>query len=134
MIKEIHMESMTGYNSTTYCYSMINQTVKIGATYSNSRKFTEALCNKVSHIFGVGLDTADRTLQATMQLAIRHAIHPIHRRFHTEVAQLRYPRLGGVNGKFHTDTFFATTSSLSRCTMGQMFTNYVHFTKFYPMQ
>lgn len=59
IIKEIHMESMTEYNSTTYCYSMINQTVKIGATYSNSRKFTEALRNKVSHIFGVGLDTAD---------------------------------------------------------------------------
>ena len=72
-------------------------------------------------------------MQATTQLALRQAIHPLHRRFRTEVAQLRYPRLGGPHGKFHTDPFFANVPSLSRCTMGQLYTNDVHFTKFYPM-
>lgn len=49
------------------------------------------------------------------------------------MAQLRYPRLTGRHGVFHTDTFFAETSTLSNCTMGQMYTNDVIFSKFYPM-
>jgi hypothetical protein len=127
-------ESTADLEDSTKLYDHVKQTIRISAAHSNSRKFPEALRNKISRIFGVGLETADRTLQSTTQLAIRHAIHPIQRRFRTEVAQLRYPRLGGPHGKFHTDTFFSTTPSLSRCTMGQMFTNDVHFTKFYPMQ
>jgi hypothetical protein len=35
--------------------------------------------------WGIGLDTAMRTINAATQLAIRQAIHPIQRRFHTEV-------------------------------------------------
>jgi hypothetical protein len=110
------------------------RTVKIHATYSQKRKPNEALRDKVSQTFGIGLETADRTIQATTQLAIRHAIHPIHRRYRTQVAQLRYPRLSGRHGKFHTDTFFSSTASLSNCAMGQMYTNDVNFTKFYPMK
>jgi len=91
------------------------------------------LRNKVSTVFGIGLETAERTLQVTTHLALRNAIHPIHRRFRTEVAQFCYPRLGEPHRKFHMNTFFASQPSLSRCTMGQMYTNNVHFTKFYPM-
>ena len=35
--------------------------------------------------WNIGLDTAKRTLEATTQLAIRQASHPIQRRFRTEV-------------------------------------------------
>jgi hypothetical protein len=119
---------------TQSLYQIIIQNVYIGATNTTSRRHPDSLRRKVSRIFGMGLETADRTLHATTQLAIHNSIHPIHRRYRTEVAQLRYPRLGGQHGKFHTDTFFASTPSLSRCTMGQMFTNDVHFTKFYPMR
>jgi hypothetical protein len=59
--------------------------------------------------WGIGLETAKRTLQATTQLAIRQALHPIQRRFRTEVMQLRYPRLGGRHGRFYTDTLFSRT-------------------------
>jgi hypothetical protein len=120
---------------TSQClYQDIMENVYVGAANTTAQKHSDSLRNKVSRIFGVGLETADRTLLATMQLAIRHSIHPIHRRYRTEVAQLRYPRLGGQHGRFHTDTFFASTPSLSCCTMGQMFTNDIHFTKFYPMR
>jgi hypothetical protein len=107
--------------------------MSIYAAHTSSHSHSEELRNKLSRKFNVGLKTADRTLQATTQLALRQALHPIHRRFRTEVTQLRYPRLGGPHGKFHTDIFFATYPSLSCSTMGQMYTNDVHFTKFYPM-
>jgi hypothetical protein len=106
--------------------------VKVSATKSSPQRHSESLRDEISQIFGVGLDTATRTLNATTQLAIRNSIHPIHKRFRTEVAQLRYPRLGGLHRKFHTDTFFASQPSLSRCTMGQMYINDIDFTKFYP--
>jgi hypothetical protein len=90
--------------------------------------------NKVARIFGVGLETASRTLRATTQLALRHAIHPIHKRYTTKVAQLRYPRLTGRHGVFHTDTFFTDTPTLSACKMGHIYTNDVDFSKFYPLR
>ena len=95
---------------------------------------SDELHNKVARTFGIGIDTANRTLCATTQLALRHALHPIHKRYTTKVAQLCYPRLTGRHGVFHTDTFFAETSTLSNCTMGQMYTNDVDFSKFYPMR
>jgi hypothetical protein len=49
----------------------------------------------IASMWKVGLDAAARTLKATTQLVIRHALHPLHKRFRTEAAQLRYPRLGG---------------------------------------
>jgi hypothetical protein len=76
----------------------------------------------------------DRTIRATTQLAICQAIHPIQCRFHTEVLQLKYPRIGGQHGKFHPDNFYAQVPSLSMCTMGQMYTNDIGFVKFIPMQ
>lgn len=119
--------------SHTLCNKII-PTVKISGTQSTTQRYSESLQDKISLLFGIGLDTATRTLNATTQLAIRNSIHPIHRRFRTEVAQLRYPRLGGRYGKFHTDTFFSSLPSLSKCTMGQMYTNDVDFTEFYPMK
>jgi hypothetical protein len=70
---------------------------------------------------------AKHAIQATTQLAINQAIHPIQHRFHTEVAQLRYPHLGGQHGKFYTDSFFAHVPSLSMCTMGKIYTNDLGF-------
>jgi hypothetical protein len=107
--------------------------VKINASYSQHRKHVDALRDKISSTFGVGLDTATRTLQATTQLALHQTILPIHRCYWTQVSQLRYPRLGGIHSKFYTDTFLASTPNLSRCSMGKMHTNDVDFTKFYPI-
>lgn len=76
---------------------------------------------------------ASRTLKATTQLALQHALHPIHKPYTTKVAKLHYPRLTGRHGVFHTDTFFAAKPTPSGCTMGQMYTNDVDFSKFYPM-
>jgi len=112
----------------------ICQAVNIGAIHTKNPSHSEVLKNKVAKTFHIGLKTAEETLKATTQLAIRHTLHPIHRRYTTQVAQLRYPRLSGRHGKFHMDTFFADVPSLRGATMGQMYTNDAHFTKFYPMK
>jgi len=109
-------------------------TVAVNAATSKNCRGSDQLQDKVSQTFGIGLEMADRTLRATTQLALRHAIHPIHKRYTTKVAQLRYPRLTGRHGIFHTDTFFVETPTLSTCTIGQMYTNDVDFSKFYPMR
>jgi len=67
----------------------------VGSITSHPRSPSEELRNKVAKTFGIGLKTAERTIWCTTQLALRHAVHPIHKRFKTRVAQLHYPRLGG---------------------------------------
>ena len=106
----------------------------IDAIETSKRTPGEDLEIKVANRFGIGLETAKRTLNATTQLALRHTLHPIHRRYRTQVAQLRYPRLAPPHGKFHTDIFFTSCPSIHGCPMGQMYTNDVHFSKFFPMK
>jgi hypothetical protein len=53
--------------------------IKINAVESGLRKPNEELRNKLARTFHIGLDTADKTLAATTQLALRHTLHPIHR-------------------------------------------------------
>jgi len=103
------------------------------ATQSSPRKSSVSPI-KLATKWNIGLETAQRTIQATTQLAIRQAIHPLQRRFYTEIMQLHYPRLGGHHGKFHTDTFFARTASLTNCTMAQVYTNDVDFSKIFPIK
>jgi hypothetical protein len=102
-------------------------------TVSSSKSNTK-LHNKIAKTFNIGLETANRTMQTTTQLALRHTLHPIHRRYRKQAAQLCYPRFSGRQGRFHTDTFFASIPSIHNSTMGQMYTNDVHFSKFYPMK
>ena len=43
--------------------------------------------------WGIGLDTAHRTLVATTQFGVRRILHPVDRRFRTRQAHLRFPNL-----------------------------------------
>ena len=68
------------------------------STALDEKTFGEALLSKlvtekrhspitpeeVSQKFAIGLDTAKKTIQVTTQRGIRHAIHPIHRRYRTD--------------------------------------------------
>jgi hypothetical protein len=59
--------------------------------------------------WGIGLDTAHRTLTATTQNGIRRVLHPIERRYKTRQSHLRFPTL---STRFYTDTMFSMTKSL----------------------
>jgi hypothetical protein len=88
----------------------------------------------LARMWKIGLDTAGNTLKATTQLVVRHALHPLHRCFRTEAAQLRYPRLGGRFGRISSDTMIAKCRSIRGNIMAQIFTNNIDFVKLIPMR
>ena len=80
---------------------------------------------EVSRKFGIGLETARQTIKATTQFGIRHAVHPLSRRYRTDIMQSKRHRL---NDTFYTDTMFSGVKSLRGNKCAQIFTNgkYVH--------
>lgn len=95
--------------------------------------------NRKSHIskedlarrWGLGVETAARTLVVTTQKGIRNAVHPLHRRYRTNQQQLRYNQLASL---FYSDTMFSKTKSSRGYTMGQVFVNDIEYTRFIPMK
>ncbi len=81
--------------------------------------------------WGLGLETAKRTLEVTMQVGVRKYVHPVTRRFKTRQQAIRYPRL---SGKFYTDTMFSPTISLRGYTCAQVFTDGYGYDEFYPLK
>ena len=81
--------------------------------------------------WGIGLDTAHRTLTATTQVGIRRVLHPVERRYKTRQSHLRFPTL---NTRFYTDTMFSTTKSLRGNKCAQVFTNGIGYDLFYPLK
>jgi hypothetical protein len=65
-------------------------------------------------------------LKATTQYGICHAVHPLSRRYRTDILQ---PKCKRLNDTFYTDTMFSGIKSLRGNTSAQLFTNgkYVHF-------
>ncbi len=100
----------------------------------SSQRGSKVSKEELSRMWKIGLETSSKTLAATTQLTIRNAIHPIQRRFRTEVAQLRYPRLGGRFGRFSSDTMFAKTVSIRGNKCAQIFVNNIDFVMIIPMR
>jgi hypothetical protein len=58
--------------------SRINASVYVKLSHNQSSKRKNRVsASELAHLWNIGLMTAERTLQATTQLAIRNAIHPI---------------------------------------------------------
>jgi hypothetical protein len=90
----------------------------VAATNIRARH-TAITAEEISRKFGVGLETIQKILKATTQLGIRHAVHPLSRRYRTDVLQSKWKRL---NDTFYTDTMFSGIRSLSGNTCAQLFT------------
>ncbi len=73
------------------------------------KRHSPITAEEVSKKFAIGLDTAKKTLQVTTQRGVRHAIHPIHRRYRTDHLDLHRKRLGGT---WFMDTLVARCQSL----------------------
>jgi hypothetical protein len=80
--------------------------------------------------WGIGLDTAHRTLTATTQNGVRRVLHPVERRYRTRQSHLRFPTL---NTRFYTDTMFSATKSIRGNKCAQVFTNGMGYDMFYPL-
>ena len=81
--------------------------------------------------WGIGLETAAKTLGVTTQHGIRNVVTPATRRYKTRAPALRQFRLPG---RFYTDTMFATSKSIRGYKCAQVFTNGNGFDFFLPMQ
>ena len=98
----------------------------VGAKERHSQVSAETVARK----FRCGLETAQRTLKTTTQRGVRHAMHPLHRRYRVDHLNLHRRRLHDV---FYMDTLFSKVKSISGFTCAQLTTN-GSFTRVYPME
>ena len=77
------------------------------------------------------MKTARSTFDHTSQLAVRSAIDPLTRRYHTDIMQLNYKQL---NTRIYTDTMFSNTKSFTGNICSQIFTNGKGFIHSVPMK
>jgi hypothetical protein len=102
----------------------------ISSVKSKVRRTAQS-AESLAHKWGIGLETAERTLLVTTQQFIRTAQPPIHRRYRTQQQQFRYNRL---NTKFYSDTMFVSTNSIRGFSCSQVFVNDTGFSIVYPMK
>ena len=98
----------------------------VGAKDRHSQVTAETVARK----FRCGLETAQRTLKTTTQRGVRHAVHPLHRRYRVDHLNLHRKRLRDV---FYMDTLSFKVKSLAGFTCAQLITN-GSFTRVYPME
>jgi type II secretory pathway component HofQ len=82
--------------------------------------------------FGIGLDTAKKTLKVTTQRGVRSVANPtLSRRFRTNDRQLRYKRLPV---DMFTDTMISKVKSRRQNQYAQIYATAEGWTRAYPMQ
>ena len=81
--------------------------------------------------WGIGLDTAHRTLESTTQKGVRRVLHPVEHCYRTRQSHLRFPML---KTRFYTDTMFSTMKSIRGNKCAQVFTNGIGYDLFYPLK
>ena len=74
----------------------------------------------LAQMWQCGLKTARATIKATTQLGIRSALHPLSRRYRTDIMSQNLTRL---NTTFYSDTMFAKCTSLNGNAVAQVFTD-----------
>lgn len=95
---------------------MINTYVGAIGTRRKSAVTAEELARR----WNIGIETARKIIQVTTQRGIRQAMHPMTRRYRTDLMQNKYKRL---NDTWYTDTMFLTHKSIKGETCSQVFTN-----------
>ena len=92
---------------------------------------TEVTPENVARRWMVGLETAKRSLSVTTQKGIRSIPNPATRRFKTQMAHLRYPRLRGI---FYADIMEPKVKSIDSHRYAHIIGNGRGYTKAYPME
>jgi hypothetical protein len=100
---------------------------RIMQTASTSRHST-ITPERVSRVFGIGLNKAHKTLDVTTQQGIRHAVMPLNRRYRVDRLDLHSEYLGG---KWTMDWLSARAKSISGDTGAFVITN-GNFVETYP--
>ena len=95
-------------------------TVVSASAISLHERHSRVTAEEIARKFYCGLQTAQNTLKATTQRGIRHAVHPLSRRYRTDIMQSRLKRL---KGNWYADTMFSNSRSLKGNTCAHVFTN-----------
>eukprot|EP00980_Cylindrotheca_fusiformis_P019228 scaffold6542_cov94-Cylindrotheca_fusiformis.AAC.1 len=106
------------------------QVTKVSAMKSDSRQ-SVITAERLAQQFNIGLETARNTLKVITQKGLRSAVHPISRRYRTDL--VRGMEAKQMPGNWYTDTLFSTVKSIRGNTCCQLFTNQRMITT-YPMQ
>eukprot|EP00980_Cylindrotheca_fusiformis_P019422 scaffold6696_cov78-Cylindrotheca_fusiformis.AAC.1 len=110
VLQAYHMESDILLGSCSAIYeakefeTRINSSVNIGKIGTGRRKEV-VNAEELARKFKIGLETAKKTLLATTQNGLRSAVHPIVRRYKTDL--VRGLEAKRTPGNWYTDTFFS---------------------------
>ncbi len=129
---DIHLGSISSAllekESSERMISSVRIADKTTAAVISNDCHSKVTAKNVSRIWGIGLDTAHKTLRVTTQQGVRTALHPITKRYRVDHLNLHCKRL---NSAFYTDTLFSKVQSLSGNKCAQLFTN-GEYTALYP--
>ena len=98
-------------------------------TTIEGRRHMLATPEVLSRKWNIGMESARNTIEATTQMGVRTAIHPLIRRYRTDLFSLKYRRLAV---RFYSDTLFSNIKSLNQNTCAQLFAA-ENFAWVYPM-
>jgi hypothetical protein len=115
------------YNDATLLNRMIGN-VRVATAYRDANvsfvgskdRHSRVNAETVARKFRCGIETAQRTLKTTTQRGVRHAIHPLHRRYRVDHLNLHRRRLADT---FYMDTLFSKVKSINGMVCAQLVTN-----------
>ena len=101
------------------------------AVVSTTSRSGEVDAETLARRWGIGVDTARKTIRVTTQAGVRNVIRPVERRYRTRQAQLKFP---SSSRPIFSDTMFPKVKSLRGHTCAQVFTDTLGWDHFYPMK
>ena len=109
----------TSLDTTTFAKSLISSIniADVGSTIITQRH-SSVTPECVADIFGCGIETAKQTICITTQHGVRSALHPLKRRYRTDLLSLRYRRLDAL---MYSDTMQFKTKLLAQHKCVQIF-------------
>lgn len=96
-----------------------NAKIKIQSNFTSARH-SSITPEHLSDTWRISLDNARKTLKVTTQYGVRHAVHPLRKRYKTDIILNKYRRL---NTTFYTDTMISKYNSLNNNKYAQVFCN-----------
>jgi len=119
------------HTATTIAIESVNvETSHYVASASSTTQHSSVTPERVSRLFGVGLNKAKDLLRVTTQRGVRTAVHPITRRYRVDHLDLHTNRL---QGQWFCDWMVSSVKSLSQNTGAFVFTN-GRYTEVYPKE
>ena len=97
----------------------LTETTKLSSVNRNNRHATLS-ADQLAKNWRINRSTALDTINATTQASRRQAIHPLTRRYRTDLMQMKHRRL---SDRWYTDTMFSSYRSIKGNTCAQIFTN-----------